>query len=116
MPSEPAVSALAADSDENRRTRERKPYDAMQKMAPCPDGKLPPLPSFRPIRCHDLSQSGLSFDTTTPVLDEFVALALGSGKETVFLRARVANCFLLPTAKAMYRVGCEFVNRLEAAK
>jgi PilZ domain-containing protein len=98
----------------NRRRRKRLPYEVMQRMAPCPDGKLPPLSTFQQIRCHDLSQSGLSFDTKTPILDEFIVLALGRGKETVFIRARVANSFPVKLgAGSAFRVGCEFLNRLE---
>ncbi len=115
------VSSTEEDSDafamtSDRRLRERRPYEVMQQMAPCPDGKLPPLTSFRPVRCHDLSSSGVSFDTTTPPLDEFVALALGGGKDVVYLRARVANSFRVNAGGgAVFRIGCEFLNRLNPA-
>ena len=97
----------------NRRNRERRTYRVLQWVAGCPDEGLPKRKAFRQVRCHDISRGGLSYYTEQPPLDELLVVGLGSGGQTTYLKCRVANCVRVDETNGAFRVGCEFICRVE---
>jgi hypothetical protein len=109
----PVETIAASPSGRERRKRERRPFTVMQRVAPCPDGRAPAEYTFSRVRCHDISRSGISFDTTQPPLHEYFVIALGDGPATIYVRARVANSMRIMVGKTpMFRVDCEFLERM----
>lgn len=98
---------------DNRRKRERREYRLLQWVAPCQESNLPVRNDFRQVRCHDISRSGVSYFTDRPAIDEFLVIGLGIGPQTIYLRCKVANCVRVDQTHGAYRIGCEFVGRVE---
>jgi hypothetical protein len=99
--------------DSNRRKRERRDFRYLQWAAPCQEDTLPDRRSFRQVRCSDISRGGMSYYTDRPPLDEFLVVGLGTSKETIWLRCKVANCVRVDEDKGAFRIGCEFIERLD---
>ncbi|HEX3997086.1 MAG TPA: PilZ domain-containing protein [Pirellulales bacterium] len=97
----------------NRRKRERRPYHVLQWAAPWSDGSPPQPEAFRQIRCHDISRGGISYFSDRPLLDEFLIVGLAAAAEMIYLKCRVANCVRVDQASGAFRVGCEFIERIE---
>ena len=98
----------------DQRERDRQAYRVTQRIAPYSEGHLPDLSDFRPVRCHDISRGGISYYSLKPPLDEFLVVAVGTGPQTTYLTARVANCIRVEEdSDAMFRVGCEFLTRVD---
>lgn len=97
----------------NRRQRERRDYRTLQWVAPCTEEGLPDRRSYRQVKCHDISRGGLSYFTDRPPLDEFLVVALGKGPETIYLKCKVSNCVRVDERDGAFRIGCEFIERLE---
>jgi hypothetical protein len=117
---EPIATELSAEmfdritgQPKNRRNRERRSYRVVQWVAVCPDDGLPESKAFRQVRCDDISRSGISFYTDQPPLDELLIIALGGGAQTTYLKCRVSNCIRIDESLGAFRIGCEFVCRVE---
>lgn len=111
----PVEAVVTSPSGQERRQRDRQPFRVLQRVASCSDGKVPADSAFSRVRCHDLSRSGIAFDTTRPPLEEMLVIALGDGPTTIYVRARVANSMrIMVGTTPMFRVGCEFLERIYA--
>jgi PilZ domain-containing protein len=110
----PEILAGAQSDSINRRGSDRKSYRVLQGVAPCPNGRLPDSSMFHQVHCYDISRGGISFYTSQPLLDEYVVVALRNGPRAIYVKARVANCIRVSDGHgATFRVGCEFVVRVE---
>jgi PilZ domain len=95
-----------------RRVSLRRPHRVFQWIAPCIDGQLPDQTMFYPVKCIDISRTGIAFFTEEALTTEQVIIALGTTEEAFYVRSRVANCAPVQNEDGWrFRVGCEFVER-----
>lgn len=94
----------------------RQPFKERQYIAPYVSrGQLPPADAFRAVQCHDLSAGGFSFLSDEPPDFQKLVVRLGKAHEQYYVVARVANVVDVGApGNARYRVGCSFLERLEA--
>jgi hypothetical protein len=87
--------------------------------------RMPSEDAFRPVRCRDISQEGISFFYPTAPEAGQLVISLGSkGSETLVVAkvrycvpAQAATLFEQATAVGEgYLVGCQFVRRLAPAE
>lgn len=109
-PEEPKVTETP-----ERRRHDRRPFQCIQMVAPCVDGKLPKLSQFRDVRCYDISPGGFSFLLgTRPGFEDLVA-AFGANNSRLYLRARVRHVTPITFEnRKVLLIGCEYVGRVRA--
>ena len=123
----------ASDEMADRRGGARRPFSALQRIAPCRDGKVPADSSFVYVRCHDLNQTGFSFFLSRPPCFDRMVVAFGQQPDCIYLIAEVLHWHEVTAAECrkmmapgemqsigsqqgpMVLVGCRFVERLQAA-
>ena len=67
---------------------------------------------FYPVKCIDISRTGIAFFTEEALTTDQVIVALGTTEEAFYVRSRVANCAAVQDEDGWrFRVGCEFVER-----
>ena len=67
---------------------------------------MPDEAAYRQVRCFDLSATGFSFLSTTPLESGKLVIALGSPPDFKRLKAEVVH-------DTMYRlIGCRFIGRV----
>ncbi len=86
----PVPSDAPADGvRDERRSARRFPYPHVQQIAFYAGGRIPGQDAFLPVRCHEISQEGISFFYPSAPAQEQLIIALGSqGLETLVM-ARV---------------------------
>jgi hypothetical protein len=107
-----AYGVKAGGSDAERRTSERRPYPAIQWLAPYGAWGLPTMDMFREIRCHDLSQGGVSFFLPRPPQFHFAVIGLGKQPDITYLLVRILYSKEYTGGRKEYLVGCCFVQRV----
>jgi hypothetical protein len=113
-----AFNALAGAIEHSRERRRdvRLPYECVQMIAPFDGVNLPPASAFRPVHCHDISISGLSF--FLPQRPTFQNLVVSLGKEgsnRQCITARMVHFRAMQhEGTAQFLVGCEFIEKLPA--
>ena len=95
-----------------QRASERWAYPAIQLLAPCGPKELPRKSMFAEVRCHDLSQGGISFFMPRPPKFQLAVFGLGKRPNLTYLLAQVVYCKEHVTAKREYLVGCSFIRRV----
>ena len=105
----------ALNEPQERRRHDRRPFQCIQMVAPCLEGKLPKLSHFRDVRCFDISPGGFSFLLgTRPSFVELVA-AFGANNSRLYLRARVKHVTPITFEnRKVLLIGCEYVGRVRA--
>ena len=112
--------ASEPQSDERRATR-RFPYQHVQRIAFLEGNRLPSDDNFRPVRCHEISQDGISFFYPSAPEGQQLIIALGSqGLETLVLAsvryhvpAQAVTLFdPSHTVDERFLVECAFVRRV----
>ncbi len=99
-------------SESERRVNVRRPHRVFQWIAPCINGQLPDQTMFYPVKCIDISRTGIAFFTEEALTTDQVIVALGTTEEAFYVRSRVANCAPVQDEGGWrFRVGCEFVER-----
>ncbi len=93
-------------SNRQRRARPRWPFPVIQRVVPYEDGPVPPLERFEPVRCLDLSRSGIAFLSPEPAADNLL-VALGKPPAVRYVTAHVVH------QRMVYLVGCSFGRRVE---
>jgi PAS domain S-box-containing protein len=111
-PDAPEKKAANQEPSE-RRVHDRRPYQCIQMVAPCLDGRLPGLDQFREVRCYDISPRGFSFLLSTrPTFDELVA-TFGSATSRLYLRAVIRHITPIQfEGRKVLLIGCEYVGRV----
>lgn len=101
-----------AENYEGRR-HDRRPYQCIQLVAPCLNGRLPTLADFHEVRCYDISPGGFSFLLSTrPVFEELVA-GFGAADARLYLRAKIKHVTPIDfEGKKVLKVGCEYLGRV----
>jgi PAS domain S-box-containing protein len=117
-PDEPLTKRRAPEPGQidprDRREHERRPYQCIQMVAPCVDGKLPSLDQFREVRCYDISPAGFSFLLTTPpTFEELVATFGLASSARLYLRAIIRHVTPIQyEGRKVLLIGCEYIGRV----
>jgi|SRR5580658_1754844 hypothetical protein len=96
----------------DRRETVRWPFREIQWLGPYGSWGLPKKHMFFEVRCHDLSQGGISFFLPRPPASEFAVIGLGKKPNLVYYMVQMTNCNEFPGEKKQYLVGCRFVQRV----
>jgi PAS domain S-box-containing protein len=100
-------------SENDQRTRGRRPYPYMQRVAPWSGNRLPSQRTFFEVRCRDISAQGVSFFMPRRPEFERLVISLGPGENKVYVIAEVRHVTPFNVeGKSAYLVGCEFLARV----
>ncbi len=72
-------------------------YPYAQLIAPIINGKMPALPEFCEVMCHDIGAGGFSFYVKQPPTEPNLVVAFGAGETLTYLTARQVH--LTPTRR-----------------
>jgi hypothetical protein len=127
------------EGDSERRGRPRRPFMAVQWVAPCSGQEVPADKEFFEVQCNDLSEAGFSFFMPDKPEFDTLVVKLGVPPNMVYVGAEVMNSndvLLYPnrlveriggeadnvdrlgldddgtSAKRMVMVGCRFTHRM----
>lgn len=102
------------DADHAQRPEIRRRYVCEQFMAPWSeeDGYLDNL-EFTPVRCHDISSSGISFVVTELPASNTLVISIGPHSAPILMAVRVAHSRSVYMYNQIgYLVGCQFIKRI----
>lgn len=106
---------------DERRSARRFPYPHVQQIAFYAGGRIPGKDAYCPVRCHEISQEGISFFYPTAPEQERLIIALGSQALETLVLAEVryhvpaqAVALFDPTnaVNERFLVECTFLRRL----
>jgi hypothetical protein len=100
--------------DHERRRDPRWPYRVTQLAAFHDEHQTPAKEMLQPIRCHDISLSGLSFSLNGQPPRQHCTLILGRPPELIIIKARIVHSEPAEGSPDEWIVGCEFVAKLDA--
>jgi PAS domain S-box-containing protein len=107
---------LPAGLHGERRSRPRRAFKFLQRIAPIVDGRLPGRRQFQAVNCHDISSGGFSFISTTLPSHTAYVVALGIPPVLIYLTAKVIHVTaIIRDDKPRYVVGCQYVGRANYA-
>lgn len=118
----PAVEIEKSEQDRasdatvrQRRKHERYGYPVVQKICPCRGKFVPSSARFFPVRCKDLSRSGIAFYLDyEPSFDRFI-LMLGTDDRHESVVGEVVYVQALPDdAPERYLVGCRLIKKVQS--
>jgi hypothetical protein len=98
----------------DRRRDPRWPYRVSQMVAFHDELAKPTKEMLRPVRCHDISLSGISFFLEGQPAGEHCTLVLGRPPGLTFVKARVVHSEPTEASPSTWIIGCEFVEKLPA--
>jgi len=144
---DPQLYKLAAEflfekKSGERRSRERKPFPTVQRIAPYDGSAMPDEKKFFQVQCRDLSNGGVSFLMAARPTFNALVIGFNTGPDTItYVAAEVAHCtdvLVYPSGRVqaasdqianiactdfdeeapefMVLVGCRFTERLQAAR
>lgn len=96
-----------------RRTAVRWPFSEMQLLGPYGSWGLPRRHMFKEIRCHDISQGGVSFFLPGRPDFDFAVVGLGKRPNLTYFLLRVTYCKENADAKNGCLVGGRFLQRVK---
>ena len=107
---------ISRETAKRRRKHDRFTYPVLQMICPCGSDVIPRPARFFPVKCKDLSRSGISFYLDwEPSFQRFI-LMIGTGDhhdyvagEVVYVQAIAAD------APGRYLVGCRLIKKLKSA-
>ena len=109
------LMAPKLDAARPQRGADRFTFLGVQKIAPCPNGELPPPSAFRDVECHDLSTGGFSCLSRQVPDVPLLAVHLASATISLWLKAEVCHTSELSDAAGpLYAVGCRFVGLFDS--
>ena len=98
---------------EELRSSPRHRYRYCQSMAPVHEGKMPAVSDFVDVECCDLSAGGASFFWDRKLPSNRLVLALGRVPSCTHFLAEVVHVReFVSNNRAMYQIGCRFVERV----
>ena len=107
-----ALDAECATAD-SKLGNNRRPYTTRQNIAFYSEG-LPKAHEFEQVQCLDLSVDGVSFLLNREPEEEHLVITLGSPPNLIFMTAKVVNKrIVFKDGREGYRVGCQFLKRIE---
>lgn len=94
-----------------RRKSTRKSFGAAQLLAPF-YRRMPTLEMFRPVKCYDISTTGIAFYwPETPDFRKAI-IGLGAAGRMTFLGMQVVRHSPVEGQEPLVIVGCEFIDRV----
>jgi hypothetical protein len=96
-----------------RRRDQRYPYRVTQMVAFHDEAASPTKDLLQPVRCHDISLSGISFFLAGPPKCEHCTLLLGRPPRLLFVKARVVHSEPTEDSPDTWIIGCEFVEKMD---
>jgi hypothetical protein len=109
---ERVIAGLPEPSGAERRGAKRFLFPVMQCMAQYDRTGLPSRDRFQPIRCQDLSSSGISFLWPRIPDFEYVVIGLDTADARIHLSARVTSVRPAQNQPGQLLVGCQFTGRI----
>jgi hypothetical protein len=109
---ERAIAGLPKAGTNERRGAKRFQFPVVQCMAQYDRTGLPSRARFQPIRCQDISKSGLSFFWPRIPDFEYIVIGLDTGEACIHLSARVTSVHRAPDQPGQLLVGCQFTGRI----
>ena len=107
-----ALDAECATADP-KTGNNRRPYATQQNIAFYSVG-LPKAHEFEQVQCLDLSVDGVSFLLNREPDEDHLVITLGTPPNLIFMTAKVVNDRLIfKDGREAYRVGCQFLKRIE---
>jgi hypothetical protein len=106
------AKALQQSTAVEHRSHARRPYPVVQSVAPYDGTNLPAKVMFWPVRCHDLSNAGVSFLLPEPPPFQQVVVALGKPPQVTYLTAQITRCDRHRGPGHDLLVGCRFLQRV----
>jgi hypothetical protein len=106
------MAALPDAAGVERRGAKRFLFPVVQSMAQYDRNGLPSRDRFQPIRCQDLSTSGVSFFWPRIPDFEYVVIGLDTDEARIHLSARVTSVRPAPGQPGQLLVGCQFTGRI----
>jgi hypothetical protein len=105
---------LSAETEgQERRGCPRFSFPAIQTIAPCDGIQFPARDMFRQVRCHDISQRGISFLWPMAADFQYVIVKLSPMMNPVYLVAEVNRSEPVAGLKDEFLVCCQFLNRVK---
>jgi|SRR5208283_5467253 len=102
-----------AHQPENR-SDPRWPYSVIQLVAFHEKDQEPTKAMMQAVWCHDISLGGISFFLSDEPPHEYCTLVLGFPPNLIFVKARIAHSVAQGTSPSMWKIGCQFIEKLEA--
>lgn len=103
------------DPGTERRTNNRRPFRAVQWVAPSRPGQAPTARDFVEVECFDLSTSGIAYYADEPPSTPHLVFGLGTEGARFYVQAEVAHFRRVPTPTGpRFLVGCRFRGKLGA--
>ena len=99
----------------DRRMSPRYAFPAIQAVAPYDGVTLPGRETFRAVRCHDISQRGISFFWPTAPTFRYAVVRLNPQSQPLYLMARVARHVPIAGLNNEFLVCCQFLSRVKAS-
>jgi hypothetical protein len=109
---ERVMAGLPEAAGVERRGAKRFLFPVVQYMAQYDRTGLPSRDRFQPIRCQDLSSSGVSFFWPRVPDFEYVVIGLDTDDALIHLSARVTSVRPAPDQPGQQLVGCQFTGRI----
>lgn len=97
---------------ESRRSP-RKRYPVIQAVAPYSDHRAPTKAMLSRVRCHDISQGGISFLWPEAPQATYFLVGLRSTADCIWLKARVVRSRPISGLDGEFLVCCRFEQRVE---
>jgi hypothetical protein len=109
---ERVMAGMPDATGNERRGAKRFQFPVVQCMAQYDRTGLPSRDRFQPIRCQDLSTSGVSFFWPQIPDFEYVVIGLDTDDSLIHLSARVTSVRPAPDQPGQLLVGCQFTGRI----
>ena len=100
---------LAADE---RRGDNRWPYAVRQLVAFHEESETPSKDMFHPVRCRDISLTGISFYYGGPPASDYCSIVLGRGPlRVIYVKAQVIHYGPYAGESEEWVIGCRFLHK-----
>jgi hypothetical protein len=109
---ERVMAGLPEAGSNERRGAKRFQFPVVQCIAQYDRTGLPSRGSFQPVRCQDLSTSGISFFWPRIPDFEYIVIGLDTSGTRIHLTARVTSVRPASNQPGQLLVGCQFTGRI----
>ena len=108
-----AGDSKSLSSTAERRKSQRRPCQTILLLGPYGSWGLPTHRMFCEVRCHDLSQGGVSFFLPRPPTFEFAVIGLGKRPNISYFLIRLTHFREHIDVEKQYLVGGNFIQRVK---
>jgi len=111
---QPFEQGSSEEREPERRQFQRWLYPVTQLVAFHREHERPTKDLLQPVRCYDISLGGMSFFLPQPTKHTHCTLVLGRQPGLIFIKARVIHCDPVEPFKQEWKIGCEFLTKLDS--